>query len=344
MIKFQNVYKIYESNDTKVEALKNINLTIKQGDIFGVIGYSGAGKSTLIRTVNLLEKPTRGEVLVKGKNLATLSKRKLREEQKKIGMIFQHFHLLHSKTVYDNVALPLVLSKVNKKEIDKRVKEVLKFVGLSDKLSRFPNELSGGQKQRVGIARALVTNPSVLLCDEATSALDPETTTSILNLLKKVNEQYNITILMITHEMKVITEICNEVAVMKDGEVIEAASIFDIVTNPQTETTKKFVKSIIDDDIPPSLNGASKHRHIYRLKYVGTSSNQPVVSYIAKHFAVEVNILQGNIIDIQGKPFGNLLVEFIGIETEVKRAIQYAKDININVQEVNCNWESELIS
>src|SRR5690625_4208510 len=212
MIKFKDVSKVYKGKKQTVQALDNVNLTVNKGDIFGVIGHSGAGKSTLIRTVNLLERPSSGHVLVQGKDLTKLSKRALRKEQKNIGMIFQHFHLLNSKTVYDNVAMPLLLSKVKKEEIKKRVQETLDFVGLSDKVDNFPDQLSGGQKQRVGIARALVTNPSVLLCDEATSALDPQTTVSILNLLKKVNQAYNITILIITHEMDVIKEICNRVA------------------------------------------------------------------------------------------------------------------------------------
>lgn len=339
MIKFQNVCKIYETNNEKIEALKDINLTVEKGDIFGVIGFSGAGKSTLIRTVNLLEKPTTGKVLVEGKDLTTLTNSKLRKEQKKIGMIFQHFNLLHSKTVYQNVALPLVLSKVRKNEIEQRVKDTLSFVGLSDKADRYPDELSGGQKQRVGIARALVTNPSILLCDEATSALDPETTTSILKLLKKINNEYNITILIITHEMEVIKEICNQVAVMEDGRVIERANIFDIVTRPKTETTKKFVQSIINDDIPLSIKNQMKKNNgrsrTFRLKYIGTSSNQPIVSQIAKNFNVEVNILHGNIIDIQGKPFGNLLLELIG--NEIERAIQFAKNMNVHIEEVKLN-------
>ena len=222
MIEFRHVSKVFDSGKKKIDALKEINLKVEKGDIFGVIGFSGAGKSTLIRTVNLLEYPTIGEVLVEGRNLAELSQKELREAKKNIGMIFQHFNLLNSKTVFDNVAIPLLLSNKKKQEIENRVNEVLRFVGLEEKAKNYPDQLSGGQKQRVGIARALVTNPSILLCDEATSALDPQTTKSILDLLKRVNQEYKITILIITHEMEVIKEICNRVAVMEDGRVIES--------------------------------------------------------------------------------------------------------------------------
>ncbi len=209
MIEFRQVSKVFRSGAKEIEALKDVNLTVEKGDIFGVIGFSGAGKSTLIRTVNLLEYPTSGEVIVEGKSLVKMSEKELRKAKKNIGMIFQHFNLLHSKSVFENVAMPLILSRRKKKEIEKRVHEVLRFVGLEDKAQNYPGQLSGGQKQRVGIARALVTNPSILLCDEATSALDPQTTRSILDLLKRVNEEYKITILIITHEMEVIKELAS---------------------------------------------------------------------------------------------------------------------------------------
>lgn len=218
MIELRNVSKTYVRKGLSIEALKNINIKVDKGDIFGFIGFSGAGKSTLIRLVNRLEKVTSGEVLVEGEQLNTYSTSGLRKVRKKIGMIFQHFNLLESKTVFDNIAIPLVLLKRNKREIEGRVKELLAFIGLSDKADSYPNELSGGQKQRVGIARALASNPSILLCDEATSALDPQTTQSILDLLRKINKEYKITILIITHEMSVIQRICNKVAVMEKGK------------------------------------------------------------------------------------------------------------------------------
>lgn len=244
MIEFNQVSKVFDSGGKKVEALSDVQLTVEKGDIFGVIGFSGAGKSTLIRTVNLLEYPTSGEVIVEGRNLAKLSENEIRQAKKDIGMIFQHFNLLNSKTVFDNVAMPLFLSGYNKKAVKEQVYEILRFVGLEEKANNYPDQLSGGQKQRVGIARALVTNPSILLCDEATSALDPETTTSILNLLKRINEEYKITILIITHEMEVIKQICNRVAVMEDGHVIETGNVFDIFAQPKTDTTRNFVDQL----------------------------------------------------------------------------------------------------
>lgn len=338
MIEFHDVSKRFISKDKEVTALKNVNLTINKGDIFGVIGYSGAGKSTLLRLVNLLEAPTNGEVLVSGENLATLPKKQLRAAQKKIGMIFQHFHLLNSKTVFDNVAMPLLLSKVKKADIDKRVKETLAFVGLSDKIDSYPDQLSGGQKQRVGIARALVTNPSVLLCDEATSALDPETTISILNLLKKVNEAYNITILMITHEMEVIKEICNRVAVMEAAEIVETGTVLDVFTNPQTKTTHNFVKSIVRDEIPDYVYkqlATDEYRgRVFQFKFLGISSGKPVISQIAKQFNVEVNVLLANVIELGDIPFGNLLLELTGENHDIEDALQFAADEEVMMKEV----------
>ncbi|MDE3838859.1 phosphate ABC transporter ATP-binding protein [Bacillus methanolicus] len=253
-------------------------------------------------------------------------------------MIFQHFNLLESKTVFDNVAMPLVLSKKPKKEIKLRVEELLRFVGLEDKIENYPNQLSGGQKQRVGIARALATNPSILLCDEATSALDPQTTESILQLLKKINEEYRITILIITHEMEVIKQICNRVAVMEDGRIIETGNVFDIFTNPQTETARNFVRSVIRDEIPNSvydlLENSDRYSKIYKIDFFGISSGKPVISQAAKLFAVDVNILFGNITELQGIPFGNLIVELRGAEEETERARAYISGQNVTIREV----------
>jgi D-methionine transport system ATP-binding protein len=338
LIKFQNVSKVFESGGKKIEALKDIQLTVEKGDIFGVIGFSGAGKSTLIRTVNLLEYPTSGEVIVDGRNLAKLSEKELRQAKKNIGMIFQHFNLLESKTVFENVAMPLVLSKKPKKEIKLRVEELLRFVGLEDKIENYPNQLSGGQKQRVGIARALATNPSILLCDEATSALDPQTTESILQLLKRINEEYRITILIITHEMEVIKQICNRVAVMENGRIIETGNVFDIFTNPQTETARNFVRSVVREEIPKSvydlLENSDRYNKIYKIDFFGISSGKPVISQAAKLFNVEVNILFGNITELQGIPFGNLIVELRGAEEEIERTRVYISEQNVTIREV----------
>ncbi|SIR93671.1 D-methionine transport system ATP-binding protein [Peribacillus simplex] len=338
MIEFRQVSKVFDDGEKKIEALKEINITVEKGDIFGVIGFSGAGKSTLIRTVNLLEYPTLGEVIVEGKDLAKMSEKDLREAKKNIGMIFQHFNLLNSKTVFDNVAMPLLLSKKKKKEIEERVYEILRFVGLENKAMNYPNQLSGGQKQRVGIARALATNPSILLCDEATSALDPQTTKSILNLLKRINDEYKITILIITHEMEVIKEICNRVAVMEDGSVIESGNVIDIFARPRTETTRNFIRSVVRDEVPLSvyglLNEDTYFSRIFKIDFLGLSSGQSIVSRTAKRFNVEINVLFGNITELQGIPFGNLIVEIIGNDDEIDRALQFIKNQKVEVKEV----------
>jgi D-methionine transport system ATP-binding protein len=339
MIEFQDVKKVYKTKKQIVEALKGINLTVEKGDIFGVVGYSGAGKSTLIRLVNLLERPSEGQVLVGGKSLTSLKPKELRAEKKKIGMIFQHFNLLNSKTVFDNVAMPLVLSGTPSKEIKQRVEELLEFVGLSNKLKNYPEQLSGGQKQRIGIARALATNPSVLLCDEATSALDPQTTNAVLELLKKINHEYNITILLITHEMSVIKEICNKVAVMEGGKVVEQGSVLDVFSKPQTDIAKNFVRTVIHDEIPKSFLKKNENDApvIWRINFVGSTSGKPLLSTIAKKYDVHLNVLSANISEIQETPFGNLIIEVTGDKKEIDRTFQYIKDEDILVQEVKIN-------
>ncbi|MDQ0268178.1 methionine ABC transporter ATP-binding protein [Cytobacillus purgationiresistens] len=348
MIEFRNVSKVFKTGDKQIDALKDIDITVEKGDIFGVIGFSGAGKSTLIRTVNLLEKPSSGEVLIEGKNYTTIPEKKLREAKRNIGMIFQHFNLLNSKTVYDNVAMPLILAKMKKSDIHTRVKEILQFVGLSDKADNYPNELSGGQKQRVGIARALAPNPSILLCDEATSALDPQTTKSILELLKRVNQEYKITILIITHEMEVIKQVCNRVAVMEDGQLIESGSVFDIFAHPRTVTTRNFVRSVVRDEVPESvinlINLDRESSRIYKVEFFGTDSGQPVVSKTAKRFNVEINVLFGNITELQGIPFGNLIIQVIGAHREVEDAIQYIIEQNVEVKEVEADGSQHRVN
>ncbi|GEN53293.1 methionine ABC transporter ATP-binding protein [Halobacillus faecis] len=337
MIQFEQVSKVYQHNGSDLRAVDQVDLTVHKGEIFGVIGFSGAGKSTLIRLVNLLERPTEGRVLVNGEDLTQLSKPGLRHVRKRIGMIFQHFNLLESKTVHHNVAFPLSLSGTPKKEIDQRVAEILEFVGLSDKAKQYPEELSGGQKQRVGIARALATSPEILLCDEATSALDPETTKSILKLLRKVRDEYGITILMITHEMNVVREVCDRIAVMESGRVIEKGSIFDLFSNPQHPTTQNFVRTVMENDIPASiLSGIEKRgssRNIYRVTFVDESAGEPVLSQVAKKFDVEVNVLFGQITELQGIPFGHLVVELQGPDQEILRVINHIQQ-RVSVQEV----------
>lgn len=337
MIEFKNVSKTYNGKNKNIHALKDINLSIKKGEIFGVIGFSGAGKSSLLRCVNLLEIPTSGKVFIEGQDITSLSPKEVRQIKKKIGMVFQHFNLLNSKTIFENVSLPLKLEKANKNEINQRVLRLLDFVGLKEKADCYPDELSGGQKQRVGIARALATNPDILLCDEATSALDPQTTKSILQLLKKINKDYQITILMITHEMSVIKEICDRVAVMEDGKIIEQNSVFSIFSNPKQNTTKNFIRSVLNETIPEAIVNdidAKQLRNVFKIIFVGHSANNPILSQVSKKFSIDVNILHGHITELQGIPFGNLIVQLIGEQNDINQAILFLNQQQITLKEV----------
>lgn len=339
LIEFQQLRKVYDSGGQHVAALNGIDLKINKGEIFGVIGFSGAGKSSLIRCVNLLERPTSGHVIVDGNDLTSLSVKEVRKVKKNIGMIFQHFNLLNSKTVFANVAMPLILANSPKDQIKKRVQELLEFVGLADKADKYPDQLSGGQKQRIGIARALATQPSILLCDEATSALDPQTTSSILQLLKKINKEYDITILIITHEMSVIREICDRVAVIEAGQIIEKGTVFDVFSAPQTKTARNFVSTVMNDQLPESLNELIQQhagtQKIFRINFVGNKAGQPLLSEISKKFDIHINVLFGNITELQGIPFGNLIVEFQGDEKEISRTLSYIQEKDITIKEVN---------
>ena len=339
MIEFIDVDKTYHGSDAPIHALDDINFKVNTGEIYGVVGYSGAGKSTLIRCVNQLESVSAGQVIVDGKDLTALEPAELRVTKKRIGMIFQHFNLLNSKTIYTNVAMPLLLNKTPKNEIKKRVSELLEFVGLSDKASQYPDQLSGGQKQRVGIARALATNPSILLCDEATSALDPQTTESILELLRMINKEYNITILLITHEMSVIRDVCHKVAVMENGKIIERGSVFDVFTNPQTETGRRFVNTVMQTELPnyveELIEDSGSSQFIYRINFISKLAVKPYLSQISKLYDLDVNVLFGNITELQGVPFGNLIVQFDGAEDELKKALLYLDENNVQYSEVN---------
>ncbi len=338
MIEFIDVDKTYPGSEAPVHALDNINFKVDAGEIYGVVGYSGAGKSTLLRCVNQLESVSEGKVIVDGKDLTSLTPSELRVIKKRIGMIFQHFNLLNSKTIYTNVAMPLILNKTPKNEIKARVTELLDFVGLSDKASQYPDQLSGGQKQRVGIARALATNPSILLCDEATSALDPQTTESILELLRKINKEYNITILLITHEMSVIRDVCHKVAVMENGKIIERGSVFDVFSNPETETGRRFVNTVMQTELPnyvQDLVQESDGQHIYRINFINQLAVKPYLSQISKLYDLNVNVLFGNITELQGVPFGNLIVQFDGSAPELEKALLYLEENNVHYSEVN---------
>ena len=338
MIRFEHVSKTFQTKNGPFDALKDVSFEIEKGDIYGVIGYSGAGKSTLIRMVNALETPTSGNVWVEGKDIGTLNQKELRNLRKGIGMIFQQFNLLESKTIYDNVAIALKLNGVSKKDIEKRVRERLDFVELSDKKYSYPGQLSGGQKQRVGIARALANNPSILLCDEATSALDPKTTDSILELLKKINEMLHITIVIITHEMNVIQKICNKVAVMDYGQVVETGSVIQVFSDPRSDIARRFVGNLIRDVIPEplveSIRRETRNSRLLRIKLENTDSTEPLLWEINRRFEVETNILYSTINVIQGIVVGIMLVLFTGTDEEIEKAEQYILESKEEYREV----------
>lgn len=331
MITFENITKTY-GGKTHVQALKGISLTIHDGEIFGIIGKSGAGKSTLVRCINMLEKPTTGKVIIDDKELTAMSDSQLRTERKNIGMIFQHFNLLSSRTVFDNIAFPLELAGASKEVIRSKVDSLLELVGLTDRQFNYPSQLSGGQKQRVGIARALASDPKILLCDEATSALDPQTTKSILELLKDINKRLGITIVIITHEMAVIKEICDRVAVIEGGVIKEQGRVIDVFTNPQSETMKEFVKSVINMELPEGIkklgvtDQPSPDRDmLVRFRFKGAATNEPLVVNISRKFNLDVSVLYGNIDYIQDVPFGYLIVVIMGDMKAQTEAYSYIK-------------------
>ena len=324
MIKVEHANKTFSGKYGTVHALQDVSIHVEKGDIYGIIGFSGAGKSTLIRLVNGLETPDTGNVIVQGENLGNLKKTQLRKLRRKIGMVFQQFNLLESKTVYHNIALPLILEKAPKEEIDKKVKEVLRFVELEDKKDVYVSQLSGGQKQRVGIARALTTTPDILLCDEATSALDPQTTESILKLLKKINREMGVTILLITHQMQVVQMICNKVAVMENGQVVEAGSVLGVFGKPQAPVTRRFVQTVVNDQIPESILSLVKeqkeHFRVERLKFIGSSVKRPVISDICHVDGIVVNILGATVQELQENVMCVFILQLIGTEEKILEA------------------------
>lgn len=332
MIEIKNIRKTYETPSGKVEALKKTSLKINKGDIYGIIGYSGAGKSTLIRCINLLEVPDSGEIIINDINLTGLREKELRKYRENIGMIFQHFNLMKSRTVADNIAYPLKGKGLNKKEIDNRVDELLDVVDLKDKKNSYPSQLSGGQKQRVAIARALANNPQVLLCDEATSALDPKTTKSILGLLKKINKILDITIVLITHEMQVIKEICNKVAVMDNGHVVEKGGITQIFSEPKENITKDFIATVLNKEKEVEIAREGDFENIYKLSYVGGKTREAIISKVSRDFQVDISILYGNIEKIQDTILGNLLVKIEGEISNSKKALSFIKEEGIKVE------------
>jgi len=332
LITLSNVVKTFASRFGSFHALNGIDLTIQKGEIFGIIGYSGAGKSTLVRMINMLETPTSGEVFLGETKLNQLSVRELRKARRKIGMVFQHFNLLWSRTVAENVALPLEIAGIPKREHAARVTELLNLVGLADKADAYPSQLSGGQKQRVGIARALANQPDVLLCDEATSALDPKTTDSILELLREINRKLGLTIVLITHEMHVIEKICDRVAVMENGRIIELGSVVEVFSHPKTTTTRELISQVAGTEpVEEAFLDELADGAVLRLTFLGEAANQTLISRMVKELDVDVNILQGQIKRLKDIAFGTLYIQLLGDAELVARAKAFLEQQGITV-------------
>ena len=329
MIQVENLCKRFNTKGGTVEAAKNISFSIEKGEIFGIIGLSGAGKSTLVRCLNLLERPTSGTVRVNGKNLTELSEKELRKERQKIGMIFQHFNLLMQRTALDNVCFPMEIAGIKKAEARKKALEYLRIVGLEEKALSYPSQLSGGQKQRVAIARVLASDPQILLCDEATSALDPQTTKAILELIKEINRDYGITVVVITHEMSVVQEICDKVAVLERGALVETGTVEELFRNPKTDEAKKLV-----------LSGRTqiqemKGKRLVRVTFQEKSSFEPVIANLVLTYRTPVNILYADTKNINGQAQGEMILQLPEIEEVANKMIQYLRDINMGVEEVS---------
>ena len=343
MIDIQDLSLTYAGPQGPVHALKNINLHIQAGEVFGIIGRSGAGKSSLVRCMNLLNRPGSGKMIVNGRDLLQLSDAQLRQARQEIGMVFQHFNLLSSRTVFDNAALPLELAGLSKAEIAQRITPLLELVGLAHLANRYPAQISGGQKQRVGIARALASNPRVLLSDEATSALDPETTRSILDLLRQVNRELGVTVVLITHQMQVIKQIADRVAVMEAGQVVELGAVLDVFTNPQQAITQSLIDEIVPQELPASVQQrvqalslglpAGQSGQLLRLSYAGDSAYQPVLSHLIRELGLDLSILHGQIDDIQGQTFGSLAVFASGPPAQITAAIAYLQRNGVQVRQ-----------
>lgn len=334
MIKLDHITQTYKTPEGReFKALDDVSIEIRPGEIFGIIGRSGAGKSTLVRCINLLNRPSEGTVTVDGKNLTELSEDELRESRRSIGMIFQHFNLLSSATVYDNIAFPLRLSHTPEEEIKKKVLPLLDLVGLADKAHQYPSQLSGGQKQRVGIARALASEPKVLLCDEATSALDPQTTRSILELIQDINRKLSLTVVVITHEMQVIKDICDKVAVIENGVIAEQGTVLDVFTNPQKPITKDFISVLLSNELPAAFRGGEVSKTplpgaylLLRLTFIGESADDPVLAGMIRKFPeIEVTMLFGNLDQIKSTPFGRMIIGITGPEAKIQEALQYLR-------------------
>ena len=344
MIELRGITQTYQGSQGPVEALKGIDLTIQPGEVFGIIGKSGAGKSSLVRVINLLNRPTTGQVIVGGQDLTQLNDAQLREARREIGMVFQHFNLLSSRTVFDNAALPLELAGMDKAAIRERVNPLLELVGLSALADRYPAQISGGQKQRVGIARALASRPKVLLSDEATSALDPETTRSILDLLRQVNRELGLTVVLITHQMQVIKQVADRVAVIEAGRIVEQGRVLDVFTRPQQAITKSLIDEILPQELPASVLdhvrklagqlSAGRTGQLLRLSYAGDSAYQPILSQLIRQFGVDMSILHGHVDEIQDETFGSLAVYASGEAESVRGAVAHLRAGGVEVEEV----------
>ncbi|MDR7307082.1 methionine ABC transporter ATP-binding protein [Rhodoferax saidenbachensis] len=344
MIELQGIVQTYAGPQGPVEALRGIDLSVPRGQIFGVIGRSGAGKSSLVRTINLLNRPVAGTVRVDGRELTTLNAHDLRTARRDIGMVFQHFNLLSSRTVFDNVALPLEIEGLRRAEIVARVEPLLELVGLAALRDRYPAQISGGQKQRVGIARALASRPQVLLSDEATSALDPETTRSILALLREVQRELGLTVVLITHQMQVIKQIANQVAVIDAGRIVEQGDTLDVFSRPQHETTRSLLDDVVPQELPAVvldrvralLGGVpSSQASLLRLVFAGEDSDKPLLSDVVRRFGVDLNLLHGQIDEVGGRPFGTLAVLARGAQEQLSSTVAHLRNAGVLVQEVS---------
>ncbi len=337
LIEIRNLTKIYTAGEHEILALDDVSLTVEKGEIFGIIGLSGAGKSTLVRCVNMLEQPTSGSITVDGQEITALNKQELRTARQKIGMIFQHFNLLSSRTVFDNVMFPLEIAGVPRNEAGPRVQSLLEMVGLTDKTNIYPAQLSGGQKQRVGIARALANRPSLLLSDEATSALDPQTTKSILALLREINQRLDLTILLITHDMNVIKEVCDRVAVIDHSKIVEMGDVLEVFSHPQTPTASGFISTVMNREIPEELlhrpnNTGQIASRLVRVSFIGVAAGEPIISSMIRQYDVQANILYGNIDRIKDIPFGNLTLEIMGSPEMVDNGLAYLRNRGLEIE------------
>ena len=351
IIDLKKITVAFKDGENQVQAVKDVDLQVEKGDIYGIVGYSGAGKSTLVRVINLLQKPTSGEVHINNQNLLKLKPVELRQARTKIGMIFQHFNLMKSRTILGNVEYPLLKTKLSKKDRIQRATELLKLVGLEQRKNDYPRQLSGGQKQRVAIARALENNPDILISDEATSALDPKTTLSILKLLKRLNQTLGLTIVLITHEMQAVKEICNHVAVMQKGKIVERGNIEDIFSTPQKKLTQEFIN--IATNVGPAVEKVTENpsfklltqkQQLVQLNFIGHSTEQPIISTLAKQFDVDGNILFANVEQLHEETLGFMILVLTGESKNIETAIQFLKENQVRVKRLNEVPKSEVQS